>query len=185
MYGVSLLPPEYKTQLQEGKRSRLVVLIAVIVAAVMLVLFMLTMVFKWSFLSNISALEAEQEQLQTQINELKDEEIIVNEIMNTTLNISELLVSASKLSTNIIRIGDALPERVAVTEITLEYDLETITGTLQLQAPDELTLQQCEAQLRLLSGVTSVTWSEMTTTGTGLMPASCKMTLKVQRVALI
>jgi cell division protein FtsB len=185
MYGVSLLPPEYKTQLQEGKRSRLVVLIAIVIAAVMLVLFMLTMVFKWSHLSDISALEAEQEQLQTQINELKDEEIIVNEIMNTTLNISELLVSASKLSTNIVRVGDALSTRVAVTEITMEYDLETITGTLQLQAPDEQTLRQCMEQLRLLDGVTNVAWSELTTTGTGLMPVSCKVTLGLQRVALI
>ncbi|MDR1961741.1 MAG: hypothetical protein LBQ16_05605, partial [Gracilibacteraceae bacterium] len=139
MHGVSLLPPEYKTQLQQGKRARLLVILTIGVAAFMLLVFLTTMVFKWSYGTQIAALQDQEAQLQNAISALKDEETIVNGVRDTTQNINNLLASASKLSTNIVRIGDALPEGVAVTEITVEYDLLTITGTLKLQAPDELT----------------------------------------------
>ncbi|MDR1604818.1 MAG: hypothetical protein LBS10_08555 [Gracilibacteraceae bacterium] len=184
MYGVSLLPPEYKSQLQQEKRTRLIVLVAILVAALMLLVFLTTMVFKWRYSMEISALQVEQDQLQTRINALKDEETIVNDLTNTKLNINNLVASASKLSTNIIRIGDALPDEVTVTEIALVYDLQTIAGTLKLQAPDELTLRQCVDRLRLLDGVTSVGWSQLVTTGEGLTPVSCTVTMQLPRVTL-
>ncbi|MDR0434262.1 MAG: hypothetical protein LBH21_04255 [Gracilibacteraceae bacterium] len=184
MYGVSLLPPEYKIQLQESKRARLVVFVAIVIAAVLLLVFLLTLAFRWNYSIQISALEAEQEQLQAVISELKDEETIVNEVINTSQNINNLLTSASKLSANIVGIGDALPDRVAVKEISVEYDLQKITGTLQLEAPDERTLRECVDQLRLMEGVSKVDWDQLKTTGTGLMPVSCNVTLELQRVAL-
>jgi Tfp pilus assembly protein PilN len=131
MNHVSLLPPEIKKKRLEEKKQNLLIRIVIAIFLVVMCVYAFLLVSTFLTRSNLESLRFEREAVENQIAALSEYELLYNNVNAAEARLNAAMGSIPLWTEFLQGLGLTLPPGVTLTTMTLTYESEA--GTLSMQ----------------------------------------------------